>query len=172
MSSRSTVLDQASEVRRLHALVDSLWPGVGHSSDSHDEAARQFNVAVAAFRRRHDDVIARAKQGDGNAVEDAVTYLEARPRCFSSGYIAEEMMRVLSCARLSDAQCVRLRTVVVAESVAGWTRGDTYVGALAGAVWNPELEADLLRLAATPGGERAATVRSAAARWIASGSGR
>jgi hypothetical protein len=168
MGDRSAVLEEASEVRRLHALVDSLWPGIGHYSDAHDDAARQFNAAVALFLHRYDDVIARANRGDGHAIDEAITYLEARPRCFRSGYVAEALMRVLSHAQLSDAQAQRLRSVVLAESVGGWTRGTRYVGALAGAVWSPELEADLRRLAAVPGGGRAAAIGAAATQWIAS----
>ncbi len=169
MTNRDDVLAQASEVRRLHALVKSLWPGIGHHSDAHDDAARQCDAALEAFHERWDAVVARVREGDSDALDAAVVYLEARPRCYRSGYVAEAMMRAVSRARLSDVQAQRLREVVLAETVGGWTRGHTYVGALAGAVWNADLEADLSRLAAVPGGERAATTASAAERWIASG---
>ena len=167
MITHQALAAQAAEIRRLHALGDKLWPGVGHFSARHDKVIEQWHVAVAEFYAPLAGVIGRMRKGDAGAVDDAVTYLEARPKCFNSGYVAEELMRALSRAQLSEDHKTRLRAVVIAEANNVWTRGHKYAGALAGSVWNEEVGAELKRLGEKVGGERATAIARQAGQWLA-----
>lgn len=112
--------------------------------DEEDESALAvMNAALSAFYQE-----AFPEHGDQDVVELEVAYLYSAPRCFRSGYVAEEIMSHLSRAELNASQRARCQIVVVREvQPTRQTRGWKYVGRLAGAVWDPGLATDLLVVA-------------------------
>ena len=68
-------------------------------------AARQFHQAAARLYERIDT--AGLKRSDPAAVEDAITFLEADPIAFRTGYLKEELLDRLKVVELSDDQSRR-----------------------------------------------------------------
>lgn len=127
-----------------------------------------WHDALLAFEAEWDDVARAVDAGDGRATEAALTYLETAPRGYRTGYIAERLMRSLSRASFTTEQTERARQVVLAEvGRRKQTREHRYAGALAGAVWNERLAAELAKVDNNDGWEalRARGIAAAAVEW-------
>jgi len=59
-----------------------------------------------------DDIVERVRHGAPYGVDDALTFLEADPWCFRSGYAKERLLRALGTAELTQAQRRRGAAVV------------------------------------------------------------
>ncbi len=82
--------------------------------DRWDEAARQFHEAVRLlYSEDFEASLEKLRTGDPIAVEPAITFLEADPWCFRSGYAKETILRFLPRATLTEEQAERLRVVVL-----------------------------------------------------------
>jgi hypothetical protein len=57
------------------------------------------------------ETVTALQHGDRDAVDPAIVFLEADPRCFRSGYQKEELCRFLGRAELTDQQRRRLLNV-------------------------------------------------------------
>ena len=112
-------------------------------SDAYLVVLRRWKAAVAQFYDPLDDLALGVRRGHLSAIEQGIVYLETAPRCFRSGYLAEDLFRVLSRASLSEEQTLRCRSIVLASLSTWQARGWREVGALAGAVWTEGLAADL-----------------------------
>lgn len=55
------------------------------------------------------------KQHDPNAIELAITYLQANPYCFRSGYVKQTLARLLKKAPLSKDQIKELQNILLAR---------------------------------------------------------
>jgi hypothetical protein len=62
-----------------------------------------------ALVRPYNRALKQLKVGDLDGVEDALRYLETRPRFQGSGYLAEDLIRVLARCELSATDRARFR---------------------------------------------------------------
>jgi hypothetical protein len=129
-----------------------------------------FVLALEAFFTPVERLPEQVRVGDPEAIEVALSYLETAPRCFRSGYLAEQLMRRLARAHFTPDQRTRVASIVIAETSHRQSRGWRDIGALAGAVWDDLLADSLAVLSARGGlrGLRATRITAAAAVWRAS----
>ena len=105
--------------RRLNAAVEER-----HTSREAwarwENAAREWHEAMALlYPDEFWESIERLRNGDRDAIEPAITFLEVDPWAFRSGYAKETILRFLKRADLDDEQAARLRKVIVAVVDAG-----------------------------------------------------
>ena len=82
--------------------------------DRWHEAARKFHEAVRLlYSEDFEADLERLRTADPVAIEPAITFLEADPWCFRSGYAKETILRFLPRAKLTEGQAKRLRVVVL-----------------------------------------------------------
>lgn len=125
----------------------------GHLCDGGAKTAT-YLVTLArwwdAYDRFHDPLeplVPRLRTGEPAAIEEAIVYLETAPYCHRSGYLAEDLLRRLSRAPLTDAQAERCRAIILRSLTVRQARGWRDIGALAGSLWTPKLAAELTRCA-------------------------
>lgn len=101
----------------------------------------------AAFRRMYppefQDAFERLRQGDRNAIEPAVSFLEADPYSFRSGYIKADLIRFLKRMDLDPEFRQRLRGVLLEVVEAQPRREFREYCRLATALDTPELRSAL-----------------------------
>ncbi len=101
----------------------------------------------AAFRRMYapefQDAFERLRQGDRDAVEPAVSFLEADPHTFRSGYIKADLVRFLKRINLDPETRRRLRGVLLKVVEAQPRREFRDYCRLATALDSPELRSAL-----------------------------
>jgi hypothetical protein len=122
--------------RELRATWQQAWPP-------------QFSEALERLREG---------RGDAASVEPLLVFLEARPRFFRSGYVREQVLRLLSRADWSVAQAQRLRAVVLEAVEHPGVRAFRPLCAIARRVETPALKAQLqaLHAAGDPAARRRA----------------
>lgn len=106
--------DLVVETHRL--VIEAAWKrDEGREAmDRWDEAARKFHEAARLlYSEDFEASLERLRAGDPIAVEPAITFLEADPWCFRSGYAKETILRFLPRATLMEGQVARLRVVVL-----------------------------------------------------------
>ena len=105
---------QAAQVEQTHAEV-TRWIDVDR--DRWNDATEKHHKAMSEmYPPDWATVVAELQHGDTAAVEPAIVFLEADPRCFRSGYEKEQLCRFLGRAKLTSRQRHRLLAVVVAAS--------------------------------------------------------
>lgn len=105
---------QAAQVERTNAEV-TRWIDVDR--DRWNDATEKHHKALSEmYPPDWSTVVAELQNGDTDAVEPAIVFLEADPRCFRSGYEKEQLCRFLGRAKLTTRQRRRLLAVVVAVS--------------------------------------------------------
>lgn len=113
------MLDNAEEVRRLHARIHETYRNRGKMVG----ATEQWKRACAEFHERYDALafpggydtaVKRIANGDAEAIEAAVCFVELRPYFFRSGYMFKTLMRKLKRAPLDAKQSKRFEKVVIA----------------------------------------------------------
>ncbi|WP_154793355.1 hypothetical protein [Occultella kanbiaonis] len=126
-----------------HEEAMAYWAAFGAVLDPYDLAAHQL------------------RRGNAAGLDDAVAYLDARPRFLRSGYLAEELMHAVSVGPDPGSYKPLLRRVVVRDTPLLPDRSLRYVAQLAARVWDASLDHDLARLEQGPPGRPAST-----ARWV------
>ena len=108
----------AERLRALHAAIDET----AKSRDKSTEHRKAWQTACDAMHASYDSLafpgglnsqLTRLKDGNGEAVEMAVQFLQYNPEFFRSGYIKEEVIRLLRRVVLTKDQEARLRQVVL-----------------------------------------------------------
>jgi hypothetical protein len=120
MSNKRSSLFQ-SNAERLRALQAAVYEAVQtrdksvkHRKDWQDTSATFFaSYDRLAFPGGLDSQMTRLKEGNGEAVEMAVQFLEENPEFFRAGYIKENVLRLLKRVALTKEQEGRLREVVL-----------------------------------------------------------
>ena len=115
-----------------------------------------YQVALREFRDNYDQLafpgglelgLQRLAKGESGATEHAIQFLEVDPRFFRSGYIKQTILQRLKHADVNATQRARLALLII-RSVHGGGRREFYGYArLAGALQQPEVEAEVQRLA-------------------------
>lgn len=123
----------AEEIRRLHARIRETF-----ARKTKGPAERKaWEEACAAFHARYDALAfpggagtakARVLQGEPDAIEAALCFVEVRPYFFRSGYLFQTLLRALRRAPLTEAQ--RARYEDVANRYRAWreSRRKTFAG--------------------------------------------
>jgi hypothetical protein len=91
------------------------------------KARPEYKAALQAWRRAMSslysrefaDAMSRLREGDSDAVEAALLFVEADPWCFRSGYWKQDIMRYLRHVTLTDEQTGRVRAVLYASVKVG-----------------------------------------------------
>lgn len=120
---RLKILHDSAECARLHTRVHDTFK---HRTVN-DEKRQEWFSACAEFHARYDllsfpggysTAWERIAQGDVEAIEAAVLFLEIRPYFFRSGYMFKDLLRKCKRAALSQDQAARL--AVVSEKLGKW----------------------------------------------------
>jgi hypothetical protein len=98
------------EVHVLARTVRETWSAVV-DADRADQAETAHG-AVMDFEALVDDIVERVRHRALHGVDDALTFLEADPWCFRSGYAKERLLRALGSAELTEPQRRRGAAVV------------------------------------------------------------
>ncbi len=119
--SRSGILERAAALEQARAAVHEAF---ANARSRDDEPWRKATVRLRAAQRAlySDDFLAEVAQlqaGETGAVETALTFLEADPWCFRSGYVKADLMRFLVRASLTPTQRQRVEQVLVQVVDAG-----------------------------------------------------
>lgn len=140
---------------QLEKLRQKVYEAGRRSKGAEQVAARQKASAdfFAAYDRlafpgpgltREFELLAN---GDAEAIELAVRFLEANPWYFRSGYHKENIARLLKKQILTNGQSERLRKVILQRVQGPGLREMRNYGHLASKVNTPEFEAELKNLA-------------------------
>ena len=118
---KKMLLNNSSEVSRLHAVVHETW----RHRDENPEAHHAWVQAAEEFRNRYDELafpggyegaLERLLEGDSLAMEAAICFLELRPYFFRSGYMFKDFLRKSRKAPLTQNQKTRLAAIEAAVS--------------------------------------------------------
>ena len=107
---RAERLNVASD--RVHTTADRRDSGASAMADWR-QAADDFHVAFESMYADTNIIIGRLQAGSVEGVEPAITFLEADPWCFRSGYVKADILRSLVRCPLTTDQAARLRQVVL-----------------------------------------------------------
>jgi hypothetical protein len=104
-------LARAAEIRRLHARIHETFRT--RSSRAGENA---WKAACADFHARYhslacppgwNEIVRGLDDGDGGAIDWALSFVEIRPYFFRSGYMYRDLVRRLKRAALDDARRAR-----------------------------------------------------------------
>jgi hypothetical protein len=119
--SGNVIDENASRLRALHKEMHAAYREQNRSP-RHIAAAQAFREAydALAFPNGLEVGLKALKDGDPDAIENAIRFIEANPFFHRSGYIKEEIIRRLKHVDLTTDQIARLRTAVLASLTGGW----------------------------------------------------
>ncbi len=111
------ILRRAALVRQLHQRLEEAFERRDEGPArvaAWEDAARAYREAIELmypeeFWRQVDSL----RQHEGTAVDPALTFLEADPWCFRSGYAKETILRLLPRHSLSNDQVARVERVLL-----------------------------------------------------------
>jgi hypothetical protein len=112
------ILKNAEEINRLTKTISETFDYKSADEQAWHRATEEFHAAYdrLAFPGGLKEGLERLKRHDPSAIELAVTYLEANPYHFRSGYNKEKIAQFLKQAPLTDDQKQRLLTVIAAAA--------------------------------------------------------
>ena len=117
-----SIRDNAETLRRLKSRVDETFS----RRDESPARRREWEKACESFHATWDGLafpggyrsaLTRIAEGERNAVEAAICFLECRPYFFRSGYMYSRLMKLAKRATLTDAQDARLDAVAVRDEI-------------------------------------------------------
>lgn len=115
--------DMRRDGERIRQLTEKIHKefAIRPHGDAHHAATNDFHrqYYTLAFPGGLWEMMEKLKDGDTDAIEVSIQYLEAKPRCFRSGYIAEEILHKLKHVTLTDDQVSRLVKLIVDSIGAG-----------------------------------------------------
>lgn len=144
MRSVNDFRDAAAECNASQDLLKATWKGIPRTPEEalrRNELANAFHKAWGAAALE-----SSMHEGDADAVEEAIRFLEADARFFRSGYIKADLCNQLKRLSLSEQDRERLRRVilgVVEDHRPGIRRETRHFGRLAAAVADGALIAEL-----------------------------
>ncbi len=148
------------------ALLEATRRNANESAKRRDESADAYRRWTQAAESFHDawhfmypfeflQRIRRLRAPSAEDVDEALTFLEADPWCFRSGYVKEDILRRVQRVPFAKEHEDRLRNVLVHAVDVGNRREFKWYCRLARRLDNPELRKALLeRLASTDPGVR------------------
>jgi len=141
----------AAELDKLHERVHELARRRSESPEvkaAWREAAQTFhaNYDRLAFPGGLAREFERLRNGDTEAIELAIRYLEANPWYFRSGYHKAEILKFLKRYPLTQEQCARLRQVILDRVRGKPTREMRAYARIAPRVTNDQFEAEILAI--------------------------
>jgi hypothetical protein len=110
-------LRNGEEIRRLDKRIHETYlaktKGTG-TTEAWSQACAEFHARYdgLAFPGGYDSAVERMANGDPEAIEAALCFVEVRPYFFRSGYMFKILLRKLKRAPLSEKQSRRFVTVV------------------------------------------------------------
>jgi hypothetical protein len=115
---KEMILRNAKGIVHLHSRIRETFTLRSQSA----EARRKWEQACAEFHARYDGLafpggyqgggaLNRISNGDPEAMEAAVCFLEVHPYIFRSGYMVKDILRRCRQAPLSSRQTERLKAV-------------------------------------------------------------
>ena len=116
------IRDNAETLRRMKARVDETFARRDESPARRrdwEQACVAFNAGwdALAFPGGYHSALKRVVEGERNAVEAAICFLECRPYFFRSGYMYSKLMKLAKRATLTDSQDARLDAVAVRDEI-------------------------------------------------------
>ncbi|HEY2841523.1 MAG TPA: hypothetical protein VGJ26_20355 [Pirellulales bacterium] len=135
---RSVILENAVKICALNYEIELGWKEQPHER-RHHAAAQEFHASYDALA--FPGGLNALRNGDPEAVEKAIRFLEADPLFFRSGYIKEKLIGRLKQSSLSANQTNRIR-IVVLRSLSSW-RMPRAIARLAPKVTSESLISDL-----------------------------
>ncbi|HEY1778309.1 MAG TPA: hypothetical protein VGG41_19290 [Solirubrobacteraceae bacterium] len=146
-STRKEILERA---RLLEHSAEEVHRTVATRYDSEEATAAWRQAALRhreAVEAMYSDAfwadVRRLATGEHDAVEPALVFLEADPWCFRSGYVKDELMRLLARHELTDSERDRLESVLLRVVDAGDRREFRRSCKLASRVRTPNLRREL-----------------------------
>lgn len=148
-SIREAILQRARILERSHEELDRAAAVRGDSP----EAFSASDAAVQRYREAFEAMYSEAfwaevrslAGGEHDAVEPALAFLEADPWCFRSGYVKDELMRLLARHELTMSERERLESVLLRAVDAGDRREFRRSCKLAARIRTPHLRRELRR---------------------------
>lgn len=115
----------AVRVRSAHRDVHRLFGGRDRSPEGHELWAHAAAELQTAMRELYSDefeqTLAALRDGDAKAVDPMITFLEADPFCWGSGYITTRILQYLRRHDLTSDDRERLRRVLLRMiDTGGW----------------------------------------------------
>jgi hypothetical protein len=122
---KKQIMDNAEEVRRLHARAHETFKQRGQGPAKLQEwkqACERFHSSydALAFPGGYRGAPERILEGDERALEAAICFLECRPYFFRSGYMFKTILRKAKHAPKSERQAKRLQ--IVLDNLDEWKR--------------------------------------------------
>ena len=114
---KETITRNAEEAARLHSRVHETLL----QRDGSEEKDAEYRNACAEFHARYDALafpegyrgaLQRIIDGDPEAMESAICFLELRPYFFRSGYMWKDILRKCKHTPLLESQRTRLEAVI------------------------------------------------------------
>lgn len=117
---REDMRRDGERIRQLNWKIHREFAIEPHGA-AHSAACKEFHrqYYALAFPGGLYEMMEKLRDGDTEAIEVSIQYLEAKPRCFRSGYIAEEILHKLKHVSLTDDQVSRLVKLIVDSIGAG-----------------------------------------------------
>ena len=112
MKYRELILDNCIEINRLKKNIDSTF-NVKNKKNEWREACAEFheNYNQLCFWNGVSDYRTEIRNGNQDAIEYYITFIELRPYFFRSGYIYQDLIRVLRNVKLSKSHRARFERV-------------------------------------------------------------
>ena len=118
-ATKEWILRNAEEIRKLHGRIHETYKERGKvpgATERWSRACEEFHARYdsLAFPGGYETAVARMAQGDAEAIEAALCFVELRPYFFRSGYMFKTFLRKLKRAQLDARQTERFESVVQA----------------------------------------------------------
>ena len=118
-ATKEWILRNAEEIRKLHGRIHETYKQRGKvpgATERWSRACEEFHARYdsLAFPGGYETAVARMAQGDAEAIEAALCFVELRPYFFRSGYMFKTFLRKLKRAQLDVRQTERFERVVQA----------------------------------------------------------
>lgn len=111
------ILRNAEEIRKLHGRIHETYSERGKvpgATERWERACAEFHARYdsLAFPGGYETAVNRMDQGDADAIEAALCFVELRPYFFRSGYMFIKLLRRLKHVPLDAKQTERFERVV------------------------------------------------------------
>jgi hypothetical protein len=105
----------SQRIREMHTRIHETFQH--GAKKAWEEACAEFHASyeALAFPGGYESGLTRIAEGDTEAIEAALVFLELRPYFFKSGYMREKLLRRLKHVPFTKTQAQRFSAVVEAQ---------------------------------------------------------